>query len=157
MKDKITSREIAEKIFYSPATNGKAEESIANGVKLIESYTQQAIQQMLEEVGEALPDDDIIKNQIKKYPAIGTSSFQWGINLAHIAKWMRSESIKVILKEREEKEKYKTDAIIFSEMIGHRDTQITQLADKLASKNEENSKLKMTIKRLQPRRLVDED
>lgn len=34
-KEKI--REVVEKIFYSPATNGKAEESINNGVQLINS------------------------------------------------------------------------------------------------------------------------
>jgi hypothetical protein len=35
-----TAREIAEEIFYSPATNGKAEQSILNGEKLIEEYAK---------------------------------------------------------------------------------------------------------------------
>jgi len=35
-----TAKEIAKEIFYSPATNGKAEESILNGEKLIEEYAK---------------------------------------------------------------------------------------------------------------------
>jgi phage pi2 protein 07 len=33
----MNAKEIAEKIFYSPATNGQAEKSIEDGVKMIES------------------------------------------------------------------------------------------------------------------------
>ena len=36
----MKSVEIAEKIFYSPARNGKAGESITEGAKLIEDYAK---------------------------------------------------------------------------------------------------------------------
>lgn len=40
---KKSAEEIAREIFYSPATNGKAEESIANGARLIEEYSRQSL------------------------------------------------------------------------------------------------------------------
>lgn len=36
----MTAKEIARKIFYSPATNGKAEQSIIDGEKMILEYGQ---------------------------------------------------------------------------------------------------------------------
>lgn len=40
MNTNQTPEEIAKTIFYSPATNGKAEESIKKGAELIERYSQ---------------------------------------------------------------------------------------------------------------------
>lgn len=57
--ESTTARIIAEKIFYSPATNGKAEQSITDGERLIEAYAKKhqptALKTKQESKAETLP------------------------------------------------------------------------------------------------------
>ena len=39
----MTAKEISEKIFYSPATNGQAKASIEKGEKMIEEYAKKQL------------------------------------------------------------------------------------------------------------------
>lgn len=49
--ERKTAEEIVREIFYSPATNGQAETSIANGIKLVEQYASQSHPKEAEEGG----------------------------------------------------------------------------------------------------------
>ena len=45
-----TAKQISEEIFYKPATNNQAENSIQEGVKLIENYAKEKAIQAVKEI-----------------------------------------------------------------------------------------------------------
>ena len=49
-----TPKEISKEIFYKPATNGKAAQSVKEGAELIESYAQYRVNNVLQEAAEKI-------------------------------------------------------------------------------------------------------
>lgn len=91
MKDKITQNDFENLIDEFCVGYGKSLPQ-----KIYELH-QQSLQQILEEAGEELPDDEIV-NQV--FPVKGAFGIADGKREA--AKWMRSEASKVVAKLKEQ-------------------------------------------------------
>lgn len=66
----MTSQQISKEIFYKPATNGKAEQSITEGVELIDEHVKQALidyQMEIQRGDSGKTDEEIAKWEVEIY------------------------------------------------------------------------------------------
>lgn len=139
MKDKIREYTKAETIAINYGLGHK----LKTVTLAMEEYAQQALQQILEEAGEELPNKDKVTDSADKYSdnlklenrLLESQAFE-----GHIAgaEWMRSEASKVVGKLKEDRRILEQNHIRQSEVI-------QQLKEELARKEEQVRSLKYWV------------